>query len=284
MGIQIRKEMKNKYTIYIPSRGRHESRLTMKALDKMGLDYFVVIEKEEFDLYASVIDKDKLLVLPFSGKGLVGSRNWIKEYSTSKGEKRHWQLDDNIDGFVRLNRNQKIKVTSPAALRACEDFTDRYSNVALSGLNYRFFAAQRDGRKQPYNLNTRIYSCTLINNEIDHYYRAVYNDDTDISLRVLKDGWCTILFNAFLCNKAATMTVKGGLNTEEFYRGTNKRKEFVESLIEQHPDCVKMVWRYERWHHEVDYSRFKNNKLIKVKDLIVNQGVNEYNMKLIKTN
>tara|TARA_R110000824_G_scaffold41370_3_gene123170 strand:+ start:1477 stop:2328 length:852 start_codon:yes stop_codon:yes gene_type:complete len=276
--------MKNKYTIYIPTRGRFDSRLTMKALDKIGIEYKIVIEETELKQYLTILPREQILVLPFIDKGLVGSRNWIKEYSTKKGENRHWQMDDNIDGFVRLNRNQKIRVSTGATIRACEDFSDRYKNVAFSGMNYRFFAAQRNGRKPPYTLNTRIYSCTLINNEIPHYYRAVYNDDTDISLRALKDGWCTILFNAFLCNKAATMTVKGGLNTEEFYQGTDNRREFVDSLINQHPDIVRKVWRYDRWHHEVDYRQFKNNILIRIDnyDKIVKKGVNNYGMKLIK--
>lgn len=43
------------------------------------------------------------------------------------------------------------------------------------------------------------------------------NEDTDLSFRALKDGYCTILFNAFLCDKAQTMTMKGG-NTDELYK------------------------------------------------------------------
>ena len=38
-----------------------------------------------------------------------------------------------------------------------------------------------------------------------------YNDDTDLCLRVLKDVLPTIQINAFLIDKATTMTVKGGM-------------------------------------------------------------------------
>jgi hypothetical protein len=46
---------------------------------------------------------------------------------------------------------------------------------------------------------------------------------------------------------------------------------------------VKVVWRYERWHHEVNYSVFKQ-KLERVDnyDQIVKKRVNNYNMKLLK--
>ena len=80
-----------RYPIYIISKGRHESRLTAKALEKIGINYRIVIEPQEFDLYASVIDEKKILVLPFSnlGQGSIPARNWVWEHSISEGHKRH---------------------------------------------------------------------------------------------------------------------------------------------------------------------------------------------------
>ena len=38
----------------------------------------------------------------------------------------------------------------------------------------------------------------------------------------------------------------------------------AESLVKQHPDVVRMVYRWDRWTHSVNYKQFKlNNKLIK---------------------
>lgn len=28
-----------------------------------------------------------------------------------------------------------------------------------------------------------------------------------------------------------------------------------------HPDVAKAVWKFGRWHHEVNYDKFKANKL-----------------------
>lgn len=273
--------MKTKYPIYIISKGRAESRLTSKALEFMQTPYRIVIEEQEFDDYNKYIDADKILVLPFSnlGQGSIPARNWVFEHSISEGHKRHWILDDNIDGFIRLNRNKKIKVDSCATFRAIEDFVDRYENVAMSGMDYRYFAPERV-KMPPYVLNTRIYSCILLDNSIQHRWRGRYNEDTDLSLRILKDGFVTILFKAFLCNKVGTLKMKGG-NTDTIYNTGDNRREFAESLVNQHPDCAKVVWRYERWHHEVDYSRFKN-RLIKKDNIKIEQGVNNYGMKLIK--
>jgi len=96
----------------------------------------------------------------------------------------------------------------------------------------------------------------------------------------LKDGWCTILFNAFLAGKVTTMRMKGG-NTDELYKDDG-RKKMAESLVEQHPDIVKVVWRFNRWHHLVDYKPFKNNKLIKKSNLVIPEVVNNYGMVVVE--
>lgn len=271
-----------KYPIYVISKGRADSRLTAKALEAANVSYKIVIEPQEYDNYAAVINKEKILVLPFSnlGQGSIPARNWVWEHSISIGAKRHWILDDNIDGFIRLNRNRKIKVDSGVTFRCIEDFVDRYENIAEAGMDYRYFAPERS-RMAPYTLNTRIYSCILLDNNLKHRWRGKYNEDTDLSLRLLKDGYATVLFKAFLCNKVGTLKMSGG-NTDTIYNTGDKRLAFAKSLEEQHPDLVKVVWRYERWHHEVDYSSFLRNKLRRKSDIHIQNRVNNYGMILTK--
>jgi hypothetical protein len=270
--------MNPKYPIYIISKGRWQKRQTSKALELMKVPYRIVIEPQEYENYAKFIDSDKILILPFSnlGQGSIPARNWVWEHSISEGHQRHWILDDNMDSFYRLNRNMKLIVTSGAIFKAAEDFVNRYENIAISGFQYNSFIF-KDSVVPPYRLNTRIYSCILIDNKIPYRWRGRYNEDTDLSLRVLKDGYCTMLFNAFLVNKETTMRAKGG-NTDELYKQTDNRKEFAESLKEQHPDVVDVVWKFNRWHHHVDYKPFKKNKLIKNKDAIIHNTINNYGM------
>ena len=190
--------MNPKYPVYVISKGRWQSRLTSKALEKIQVPYRIVIEPQEYDNYAEVIDPAKILVLPFSnlGQGSIPARNWVWEHSIDEGHKRHWILDDNIYMFLRLNRNRRSKIMSGTMFRCAEIFTDRYTNVMMSGFNYDFFIKRR-AAYPPFYLNTRIYSCILLSNKIKHRWRGRYNEDTDLSLRILKDGYCTILFNAF---------------------------------------------------------------------------------------
>lgn len=272
--------MNPNYPIYIISKGRWESRLTSKALEAANVPYRIVIEPQEYDQYAAVIDPAKILVLPFSnlGQGSIPARNWVWEHSVSEGHKRHWIMDDNLRHFFRFVDNDFFEITSGAMFRAAEDFIDRYTNVPLAGFQYYMFI-ERKKRHPPFQLNTRIYSCILIENALEFRWRGRYNEDTDLSLRALKAGYCTILFNTFITEKATTLTMKGG-NTDELYKDDGRLK-MAQSLQEQHPDVTTIKWKWGRWQHEVDYSGFKKNRLIKRPDYVPTNEPNEYGMKLI---
>ena len=77
-------------------------------------------------------------------------------------------------------------------------------------------------------------------------------------MRVLKDGFCTILFNAFLVYKRETMTVKGGMTPH--YQDDGRYKMALE-LQQKHPDVTKITRKWGRWQHQVNYRPFKGNRL-----------------------
>lgn len=272
--------MNPKYPIYIISKGRSESRLTSKALELMNVPYRIVIEPNEFKEYSKHIDKDKILVLPdnFSelGKGGIPVRNWVFEHSIKEGHLKHWILDDNIRYFRRYNNDKKYIVTSGTIFKCAEDFTDRYTNVMLSGFQYSSFMAY-NRQKRPFTHNTRIYSCILIDNSLSLRWEGKYNEDSDLAIRVLKKGYCTILFNAFLQDKQSTMTMKGG-NTDSIYDNGDNRFQFANSLAIKHPDVVKVIERFGRYHHSINFKPFKANKLIKKTGLIIEDKINNYGM------
>ena len=197
----------------------------------------------------------------------------------SEGHERHWILDDNIKAFFRLNHNLKVPTDSGTTFRVIEEFADRYVNLAMTGMNYFMFASRKT-KVPPFTANTRIYSCILIQNRIPFRWRGRYNEDTDLSLRVLKSGRPTVLFNAFLCEKAQTMTMKGG-NTDELYRGDG-RLEMARSLWRQHPDVTKIVKKWGRWQHHVDYRPFKGNRLVRRLGVTIDESSDEFGMFLRK--
>jgi hypothetical protein len=303
------------FPIYVPSKGRHEYlkrnvRNTSRALTDMGVKHYLVVEPQEIDAYRDAVKSSGLLAevleldLDYKKRyalcddlGLTKStgsgpaRNFIWDHSVAAGHERHWIMDDNIRIFCRYNENFKTPINSPAFFRAQEDFCSRYTNVAMAGPQYYMFVS-RKSKIAPFAVNTRIYSCNLIRNDIPFRWRGRYNEDTILSLDILKAGWCTIQFNTFLQEKAPTQSWKGG-NTEELYHrdgiatpgenyafnGTLAKSQM---LVRLHPDVARLVWKFNRWHHQVDYTPFRANKLIRKPGVKLADGANNYGMKLVK--
>ena len=109
-------------------------------------------------------------------------------------------------------------------------------------------------------------------------WRGRYNEDTDLSIRLMKAGYATVLFNVFLAFKETTMTMKGG-NAETLYKGDGRLK-MAQSLCEQHPDIATITLKWGRWQHQVDYSQFKRIPLIFKPGVEIPDGVNNYGMVL----
>jgi hypothetical protein len=264
--------------------------MTIKALQRMGIkEWYAIVQPEEYTQYAAVIDKQHILVLPHIYKesyetldtlGLTKStgpgpaRNFAWDTAVQMGHDWHWVIDDNILQFTRWNNNLRFEVQSGAYFRLMEDFCSRYENVGMAGPNYRAFLP-RKYKRPPFLLNTRIYSCNLIRNDVPYRWRGRYNEDTILSLDMLKDKWCTVQFNAYQQDKMATQTVRGG-NDKVFYsiEGTHPKSLM---LVNEYPEYARLVEKYGRPHHFVDYTQFKH-------PLKRKQGIsieyNDYGMKL----
>jgi hypothetical protein len=300
-----------RHPIYIITRGRAHSRLTSKTLEEINVPYYIVVEPKEYETYARVIDPKKILTLPYdtdpaNPTGPGRARNWCRDHSWAQGFQRHWVLDCNIDGFFRLHKNKRYRVGDGTIFRAAEDFVDRYENVWVAGFQYRFFCADKS-KYPPFTLNTRIYSCLLIDNrwilhfgEREFLWRERYNEDTILSLDVMENGFCTVQFNAFLQGKVATQTLKGG-NTEVFYAAEttdsahedfdeeasqkyNREGTLRKSLVlkEAYPEVTRVVERFGRIHHYVDYKKYRTNKLVTRAGSGEDQvHTSDYSMKLV---
>lgn len=284
--------MNPQFPVYIVSKGRWESRLTARALEEMSVPYRIVVEEQEYTDYCNVIDKRKVLVLDkkyqrdydtfdmlgdSKSRGPGPARNFVWDHSIAQGAPWHWVMDDNLQHFARFSRNLKVRVDDGTIFRAMEDFVLRYLNIAMAGPCYRGFVNQA-GNQPCLIFNTRIYSCGLIRNDTGFRWRGRYNEDTDLSLRMLKAGWCTVEFVSFLANKITTQVMKGG-NTKEFYE---KEGTLAKSLMQvaMHPDVSCLTRRSGRIHHRVDYRPFRRNKLILRPGIEILQNIDDYGMKL----
>lgn len=280
-----------RFPLYIPSKGRSAFMITSKALTEMGVQHSVVVEPQEVEDYrrsakgmgllANIVEldmryKEKYELCDEFGltksTGSGPARNFIWNHSMVNGHKFHWIMDDNITDFRIMLGAKRVKTVATGFWRSMENFVLRYKNIAMAGPNYTMFAFREDMSKfPPFYVNTRIYSCNLIRNNVPMRWRGRYNEDTILSLDMLKAGWCTVLFNAFLQTKMQTQKLPGG-NTAELYVGKKvEGKSYAvggttaksEMLVRLHPDVAKISMKFGRVHHHVNFNKWKKRKLIR---------------------
>lgn len=286
-------EIEPKYPIYVITKGRWKNTHTIDTLEEMGVDFFICVEPSEYELYAAnpKIDTNKILTLPedFSkqGNGAVPVRNWVWEHSVQLGYPKHWQLDDNIAGFFRYNHNLQKKITNGVFFRIMEDYSDKFENLGLVGCQYQSFLPAILTKAPPILMNTRIYSTILINTELldqrlEERWRGRYNDDTDLSLRVLATGdLCTANFQSLASGKITSGRSKGGMQQiYENHQHSGYQKKF-DALKEQWGGIVTYTNKKHadgRPHHVIQYTKLFKQKA-KLKDGETREPkINNYNM------
>lgn len=261
-----------KYPLYIVSKGRWKNPITAKKLIRDGVPFLTAVEPQEYDNYCDSIGAQHVLKLPFSnlGVGSFPARNFCWEHSIQNGHKKHFLFDDNISGFDRLNHGVRKMHECVEPLNVLAEFTDRFSNVAISGFNYDGFVTRET--KKAFTINTHVYSGMLIRNDIPYRWRMKYNEDVDLCLQALHNKWCTILLNVFLINKTSTTSKMKGGNQDELYLGNDYNKKILKarSLEKVWPQYASTVIRFNRPHHFVDWKKHFNHPLKKIA-----QGENE---------
>jgi hypothetical protein len=257
--------------------------LTIKAMEELNiLNYYVVIRctEDEPDNYRKSMKKlniqnidDKLLIMStefMDNESESGNNNSIipRRYAWNHAmnilkTSHHWVLDDNIDGFYIRNKGQHTRIKNTALpFQFIEKYIEQYPNVYQAGMQYKHICIA-GGHRNVIIKNSRIYSCILNRHSVLDYikdnWQGSYNEDTDLSLRILKCGLATMNFQNFLCDKKATSSMKGGNNVSAYIGNGFENK--VNELIEKHGDVTKKVFKYNRLHHQVDYTQFNKNDI-----------------------
>jgi len=234
--------MMNKYTIYIPSRKRYEKNLSLTANELLNdnINFKLVVEPQDKINYKNIFN-NKVLVMDKNDMGIAYARNWIKQYSIDHKEAYHWQIDDNIKNFKIRKNNKNIKIEGYKNLKKAEEYVNQYNNIGAAGLKHAMFAW---AAKNKIDFNKQVYTCVLFNNKPNIWWRDGLVEDTDYSLQLLTEGYCTLIFNRLIMDKVTTMTIKGG-NTEISYEG-DRRLIRAQGLQSMWPGIFKLGEQYGR--------------------------------------
>lgn len=253
-----------KYPVYIVSKGRYSNPITAKYFLSENIDFKIVIEPQEYEQYLKTIPEKNILCTDFSNLGLGSfpARNFAWQHSIDNGFDKHFLFDDNIYKLIKpIKGIRRVNsITANEGLYILQDFTSRFQNIAISGYNYDYFITRET--KKPFTYNTHVYSGMLINNLIPYRWRLKYNEDVDLCLQALNDGWNTLLLNAVTIKKVSTVTkLKGGNQTELYQNNSHDKKVLkTKSLETMWPQYVESVIRFNRPHHYVNWKKhFKHS-------------------------
>jgi hypothetical protein len=263
------------FPVYIPTRGRPQKQLTADALLELGIRPFLVVEAAEEAAYKENNPECYVIVWPqnylddyektpeLDPHPTTGAaHNYAWDHSRAAGYTHHWIMDDNIRGFLIRSNGRRANVKDAKALHYQEDFIRKFKNLAGISLAMAPFM-----RGSTLMINTRLYCATLYRNDLHEYgikWRRGINDDTIVSLDILKTGyWCTAENRAVGIKKTGTSRksrMAGGMT--DFYAQGGFIKKSAE-LVRCHPEYSTTVVKFNRVHHSVDFSSFKQ-KLIPI--------------------
>lgn len=212
-----------KYPIYIPSKINAIRCSTPRLLNRYKISFKIVIEPQDENLYINKWDKNNILILPKNNMGLSYSRNYIIKYSRNIGEKKHWQLDDDIGGFSLVKKNKTVTVNPTRALNYIELVCNKYKNIGMAGPSNSCFPPQN--KTKEYNINKLIASCILIDNSCKSIIFEIDRvEDFDCCLTVLfTKYWCTLKFINVLMSKANDLQFSGNYEAKEKYNTAIKK-------------------------------------------------------------
>lgn len=262
-------------TVYIVSKGRPQCR-TAQTLTKMGYPgkWFVVCGTNDetlpeyrarwgehvltFDWYEQVKHADVLDNFGFEhmASGAVPVRNATRAISEARGERRHWQLDDDYTGFqiTDVANHSRPTVKDGAELyrwmHEIAEFADR-CGLANCGFPPATLETSTDNW---WTFGRRVFNAHNLPSDPELFteWRGRMNDDLINAMWTYQHGGAELSFKFISMNMPPTQEEKGGLT--ELYRaeGTVRKTAYAVLIA---PNAVRLVKRFGRYHHKVNWDR-----------------------------
>lgn len=288
------------YNIYVPSYGRSHQILssgTVGMLQEFNVEnWYVAIDPSQYEAYSKVIEKKHIIIRDISFRdesvtdittslaspnythGTAGIYNFLLSFSRSLGEAKYWTMDDDIVGIAmkakKGDENMKAddvydKNDFYRCSKIVEDYGFDYKKFMKSledtsdkARNPGFVALEKFGLVFAlpiyWKLGTRAYSYYLTDNSSQINHIGALNNDVTTSIEVSKRGFVNMLFEGICYNSLPTQA--GGGLTEQYKRwGTLEKSK---RLVKVSPQCAKIVDRYSRVHHSVDYNAYNKQRLV----------------------
>lgn len=264
-------------TIYIISKGRPQCR-TAATLVKINYpgEWFIVCGNNDetlpeyqkkwgkdrvlvFDWYKQIEETDTLDNFGFDTmpSGAVPVRNATIEISRARGERRHWQFDDDYNSFALTNANLVKKKTLTGErlqwwMCRIAKFADQ-TGIPNCGFALGTMESTPDQAKK---VGTRVFNAhNQSSTGLATRWRSRLNDDLINAIETHRLGQKTEYSFKFL---ALTMTPSqqedGGLSDIYRNEGTVRKSAYPVLLV---PNAAKLIIYAGRYHHSVEWKKIR---------------------------
>ena len=264
-------------TIYIISKGRPQCQtaVTLTKINYPGQWFIVCGNNDEtlpeykkkwgedrvlvFDWYQQIKETDTLDNFGFDSmpSGAVPVRNATIDISRSRGERRHWQFDDDYNGFSLTNANLiKKKRLEGEELQwwMCRiaKFADN-CGLPNCGFSLGTIESAPDNAKK---LGTRVFNAhNQSSTGLATRWRSRLNDDLMNAIETHRLGQKTeYSFHFLALTMPPSQQEAGGLS--DIYRdeGTVRKSAYPILLA---PNAAKLVIKFGRYHHAVNWKKIR---------------------------
>jgi len=242
--------------IYIPSKGRPDSRLLTELLE-MNANYKVVVEPQDYEDYHKAGHTGKIIMLPENDQGIAYARNFIIISAEAYGNDWFWMLDDDLK-FYTVAGGKCIPARCIDVLKHAEQYFLGAENVGQVALEYRQFAwsATREITRNSYcdcavAINTKVTKSKPDKPPFARYDQKItLKEDRDFTIQVLKAGFETWRINTVAFGGPAIGSNAGGL--QEKYEGGSA-------------EAMDSLYMEKKWGPDICQAYFKKDGRPEVK-------------------
>ena len=266
-------------TIYIISKGRPEC-LTARTLTELNYpgEWFIVCgnNDETLDIYKKRWGEDRVIVFDWYEEiketdtldnfgfdrmpsGAVPVRNAVIRISRERGEKRHWQLEDDYRSFrlTDIDLVHKSKIEDGAKLQwwMCRiaKFAEQ-CNIPNCGFSLGTLESVPENALKP---GTRVFNThNQSSTGLATRWRGRLNDDLINAIETHRLGQKTEYTFKFMClEMPPSQQEEGGLSDIYKTEGTVRKSAYPILLA---PNATRLVIKFGRYHHRVDWNKIRS--------------------------
>jgi len=263
------------FPIFIPSKSRSNTCTTCNQLKKYNIQFIIFIYKEDYNDYLNYFDKNNLIVVPESVRGITPKRQFMLDYARKQKYDWFWMIDDDIEKiYLRPRENITEGKSSPLIPLTIKNFLEMIYNfikyiesknpdhsIYEVGFKERAFGIQ----KSPISVNTDIGPIHLMNvknTEVNYDLNMTALEDTDFSVQNILNNKINIKLNHFIFFAPKSGTNKGGL--ENIYNESGKSKGVIQ-FKDKYNGLIK-IDNNNNEKYRINWSKFKHKTA--EKDLI----------------